>query len=193
MANQSDEEPRSDNTEEFAPEEPWPDSTTYAFAKALDAACVKTYRLDFDAAVQEYRALEAEFLPRIARQDYALEIRRRIAERILDAAHGKKVPFEVCTSSWNDLLHLGFSNFERQCTMTWFFADCCRKHQQTETGLAVLDPLIAELERLRVEAIATNEPVDYYDHELALLQIGSAARLRRLDGPISGSRGPSRI
>jgi hypothetical protein len=162
MTDQNDNQPENDDGADI--NEPWPG---YAFAKASDAACVKCFRLDFDAAVQEYRALEAEFLARIGdRQNDALEIRRRVAERILDAAHGKKAPFETCTNAWNDLLQLGFSNFERKCTMTWFFADCCRKHRQTEIGLAVLEPLIAELERLRAEAAATNESVDYYDHEL---------------------------
>jgi hypothetical protein len=104
------------------------------------------------------------------RENDALEFRRRTAERILDAAHGKKIPFETCTNAWNALLQLGFSSIDRQSTMTWFFADCCRKHSQVDVGLGVLDPLIAELERLRDDALAAKQPVTYYRNEIATLQ-----------------------
>ena len=37
-------------------------------------------------------------------------------------------------------------------------------------GLALLEPLIADLERLGAEPTATKQEVDYYDYELESLQ-----------------------
>jgi hypothetical protein len=65
---------------------------------------------------------------------------------------------------------LGFYRIERQISMTWFFADSCREHGHTDLGLALLDPLIVELERLRAEPTVTTQLAEYYDYELEPLR-----------------------
>ncbi len=44
--------------------------------------------------------------------------RRRIAEHILMLAHHKRPPFEVFREAWNDLVRLGFSGIDRECSMS---------------------------------------------------------------------------
>lgn len=158
----------TDNSES----EGWPDSISRDFAMARDGTWLKTRFMTFDETVREYKAVEAAFVHRAGDNDFRADsIRRCVAEDILkQAVHDKPQPFDTCTRLWDDLVTHGFPEIESRCTATWFFADCCRKHGQVEIGLAVLEPLIAELERLYAEAAATNQPDEYYRNELNLIR-----------------------
>lgn len=141
--------------------------TSNAFTKALDEATVKSFRMNFADAAKEYQAVQAEFLARVEDHDtVALEIRRRIAELMLQCAREKKQPFETCQKLWDELVLLGFTNIERRCNMTWFFADCCRKWGQGEIGRSVLGPLIVEIERLLAEPGVKKQAAKHYRYEL---------------------------
>jgi len=85
------------------------------------------------------------------------------------APHARAIeapPLEVCREAWKDIVRLGFSGREREYTMGWFFADCCRYDENPEEGLAVLEPLIAELERGLEEARATQSSTEYHEYHL---------------------------
>jgi hypothetical protein len=145
-----------------------------AFERARGVASVKYIRnkeIDFASIVAEYRAIEAEFLAHfLDNEENAQQVRRIMTEMLLQAAWDKDQPFETCQRYWNDLLQLGFYRIERQSNQTWLFAEICREHGQTELGLAVLDPLIAELERLRAEPTVTTQATKFYDQELESLR-----------------------
>ena len=80
-------------------------------------------------------------------QDFdVLEVKRRVAERILQAAHGYEQPFEVCRDACNDLLRRGFTDLYTRCTASDCYADCCLLDEQFDAGIAVLTPLIADLQ-----------------------------------------------
>ena len=118
-----------------------------AFAQASDALLVKS--LDqgrsFTDAVDDFRQLEAEFVARAGGNEFdVIETKRRIVETILLLAHHKRPSFEVCREAWNDLVRLGFSHIERECTMSWYYADSCRQSQQPEAGLAVLEGTLGD-------------------------------------------------
>ena len=126
---------------------------------------------DFASVVTDYRAIEAEFLVHMGdNEENAQQVRRIVAEFLFCAARDKDQPFETCQRYWNDLQRLGFYRIERQVDLTGLFAICCREHGQTELGLAVLDPLIAELERLRAEPTVTEFAAEYYEERLASLR-----------------------
>ncbi|HVK69445.1 MAG TPA: hypothetical protein VM694_33540 [Polyangium sp.] len=99
--------------------------------------------------VADYRRIEADFAPRAgdASRRFMRTVKRRIAEDLLWAASRLEQPFEVCRDAWNELVRLGFTDLWEQCqTAQTYVASCLRTHKPEE-GLAVLEPLIAELER----------------------------------------------
>jgi hypothetical protein len=148
----------------------WPEDVAIDFSQALTLATINSFRVDFATTVAEYRAIEAKFLPRFGNHaENAQQVRRHITEMVLDAAMTKKEPFETCLGYWNELLQLGFYRIERRCRATWSFADCCRTHGQRDIGLAVLNPLMDELERLRAEPDVTKPASEYFRHELETL------------------------
>jgi hypothetical protein len=156
----------------------WPRDVSIAFDRSLGVASLKYVKkilknidVDFASVVAEFRAIEAEFLVRIGdNEENAQQVRRIVTEMLLDAARDTDQPFETCQRYWNDLVQLGFYRIERQCLKTALFAITCGKHGHTETGFALLDPLIAELERLRAEPTVAKQAVEYYDGELVSLR-----------------------
>lgn len=143
------------------------------FAAAHDALLVKSLEptRTFAEAVDDYRRLEADFVARAADSDFAvLETRRRVAETILVLAHDKRPPFEVCREAWKELLRLGFTDMSARSVHSWFYVDCCAYDEKLEEGLAVLEPLIAELERGFEEAKAAQKFTGFYDYELEKLR-----------------------
>ncbi|MBK9259952.1 MAG: hypothetical protein IPM54_08970 [Polyangiaceae bacterium] len=99
--------------------------------------------LTFEQAVREYRQIEAEF---VECADDDEETKRRITESILDSACKSDQPHEVCREIWEELVQRGFSNEERRHSMSMTYARCCQSNGEFDAGLAVIDPLINDLE-----------------------------------------------
>ncbi len=166
------------------------------FAKAHGVLLVKSLERTrtFAEAVDDHRRLEAEFVMRAPDNEYhVLEIRRRVAEIILVLASKKHPPFEVCQEAWNDLLRLGFTDLSARCTASRFFADCCAYEENPEQGLAVLEPLIADLERGLEEAGATQDSKDFYEYQLEPLRDLQGEILAQQRGERSPERSTRRI
>jgi len=126
-----------------------------ALARAIESTWLKTRDRSFADIAREYKVVEAEFVARAGDDAcFALETKRRSAEQIFKAGLESPEPFDTCQELWNDLLRLGFTNLERRCMMSWFYADGCLRYKQPEAGLSVLEPLIAELERWLAELTA---------------------------------------
>jgi hypothetical protein len=102
----------------------------------------------FEAAVQEYRQIEADLIARPGIEPwYLLELRRRIAEWILTSAERDDVPFEQFQEAWNGLLELGFTDIDRKQYMAWLYADYCLTNGHYDAGLEVIEPVLAEFEQ----------------------------------------------
>lgn len=176
MRNMTDEpndesESGGDSIAELQGYDKWPEDVAIAFERAHGVASLKNIKTDFTSALADYRAIEAEFVVRVGdNEENAQQVRRIMAEMLLEKAWQTEEPFETCQRLWNDLQRLGFYRIERQCFMTWYFADCCRAHGQMNMGLAVLNPLIAELERLRAEPSVTKLAAECYDDRLVSLR-----------------------
>jgi hypothetical protein len=102
--------------------------------------------LGFEEIVEQYRIIEAELVQQAGDDQFdIIETKRRIAEWILTAASWRDQPFDVCQKAWNDLLALGFTSRYMKCNMACIYVDCCLETMQYEAGLAVVEPVIAEL------------------------------------------------
>ncbi|MDI1431302.1 hypothetical protein [Polyangium sorediatum] len=126
----------------------------------------------FAEAALDFRKLEAEFVERAGDDEFDVrETRRRIAETILLLVHDKRPPFDACREAWNDLVRLGFSGIDLECSMSWFYADGCAYDERPDEGLVVLEPLLAKLERLLEETKGSGVeyPARLYENELERL------------------------
>jgi hypothetical protein len=166
----------------------WP-KETIAFHRARNALSVKYLKdrkngkSDLDSVVAEFRAIETEYLVHVGDdEEIAQDVRRIIAGMIFEAAWYLDEPFETCQRYWNEVVELGYWGIDRQAAMTGSFAVCCSEYGQTDLGLATLDPLIAELERLRAEPAVTQQAAEYYDYELD--------SLRKLRARLEAERAP---
>ncbi|MRG91163.1 hypothetical protein [Polyangium spumosum] len=142
------------------------------FAEASKVVILKSidWTWSFTSIVDDYRRLEAEFVARMGDSAFGvLETKRRIAENILSLAHSRHPPFEVCREAWNDLVRLGFAESFIEYLMTWTYADCCAYDEKPAEGLAVLEPLLADLERQREERMAAQQSTEFQDHYIEYL------------------------
>lgn len=152
----------------------WPQDVAMDFERARGVASleyIKNLKGDFAPVVKMFRALEAEFVVRVGdNEENMQQVRRIITEMLLQASWDMDQPFETCLKYWRDLELVGFYCIERRCLNAGAFAVCCQHYGHTDMGLALLDPLIAELQRLRAEPIATKREVEYYEKEMASLR-----------------------
>ena len=157
------------------------DPKEVAFCRKTEAILIKEPEMQYADIVRAYREIEEEFVNHAGYDDWeVLETKRRIAESIFRAACDSEQPFDVCRDNWNTLVELGFSSIEMFSTMTWFYADCCLLHEQNEIGLALVEPLIAELETALADPACTEQAARFYNQELRPLR-----ELRdELEGPL---------
>jgi hypothetical protein len=143
-------------------------------ARRIESILIRKPPLSFEEMLEEYQKVEAELVEEAGDDEFEIvETRRRIAEWILTAAFLRDQPFEVCERSWNHLVQLGFSNLDKKCTMTCIYADCCWENEQDKVGLAVVEPLITELEQFLAETML---PSNWHSHHESNLD---ALRRRR--------------
>jgi hypothetical protein len=148
----------------------WPQGVAIAFNNAVHRTFldhVKDKSVTYTTTVATFRAIENEFLKHFENNETnALEVRRIIAEYILEMSWYKNEPFETCQRCWNDLVQLGFYRIEREGLQTGVFAALCLSYRQIDLGLSVVEPLIAKFERLRAEPNLTDSAAEYYDEEI---------------------------
>jgi hypothetical protein len=163
-----------------------------AFVKASNAILLKSFHRtrSYAEVVADYRRLELEFVAKMGDDEFgALETKRHVAESILSLAHGYPPSFDVCREAFHGLVRLGFTNLLMKCMESWLYADICAYDEQPEEGLAVLDPLITELEQWLKESRATQRPTLFYEDELQTLK-----KLRdELEAQRMGQISPERI
>jgi hypothetical protein len=148
----------------------FPDSLTRDFAMAMDAAWLKTKDSPFADVVREYKAVESIFTARAAdNEEYVLGMRRGVAEAIFKEAVLHQQSFDTCMARWEDVVRLGISEIQTRSTMTWYYAECCRRNKRTEMGLEMLEPHIAELQRLLADPNVEEGWAGYYRQELDIM------------------------
>lgn len=120
----------------------------WELGQAIQAIMAASFDRNFADVVRDYRRIEEDFVNRPDGNDFhVLETKRRIAEAILLASHAHQQPFDICRNAWDALVSLGFTNLRTKCTESWWYADCCLINEQFDAGLAVLEPLIIEVQK----------------------------------------------
>ncbi len=114
--------------------------------------------LSFEEAAREYRQIEAELVKRAGGNEIqATETKRRITEVLLDSAYGTRQSHEVCHGLWEELVQRGFTNEERRHAMSRRYVQCCNFNGKFDAGLAVIEPLVSELESNLEDTTLTEE------------------------------------
>jgi hypothetical protein len=142
-----------------------------AFTQRVHAVLLRAEREDmsFEEEVREYRRIEAEFVERERDSEWkVVETQRRITEWILGRALDHDVPQDVCREVWKEMLERGFTDLERRLTMSGIYARCCQMNGEFDEGLAITEPLIAELEQLLEAEATTLTPEMRFDCEQSL-------------------------
>lgn len=128
------------------------------FTQRVHAIRMREDDLGFAGVVREYRQIETEFVAREANDEWAvIETKRRITEGLLDSALRTKQSQEVCQELWDEILERGFSGIDMRHMMSDVYARCCQMNGAFDTGIAVLEPLVAELEQLLQQTTLTSQ------------------------------------
>ena len=143
----------------------------WELGQAIQRIMAASFDRNFEDVIGDYRRIEEDFMNRASGNDFhVLETKRRIAEAILLATHSHRQPFDICRNAWDDLVRLGFTNLRTRCTESWWYADCCLLEGQFDIGLAVLEPLIVDMERQVDEAIHSNRSPKGLKEQLVRLE-----------------------
>jgi hypothetical protein len=137
--------------------------------KPISAASSEHSFAEVDA---KYRTLETEFMSRLQPEDdfFVPELKSRIAHARFVAAHEHRQPFEVCRNLWNALHPWDFGHLEIKCPMIRRYAECCLLNNEPDAGLAVVEPLLAELQHQVDTDTADDMPSGKYPEEISRLQ-----------------------
>ena len=116
-------------------------------AEDIASVCLKESVMTFEDIVKSYRIIERSHLARASdNQFHALETRRRVAERLVDAAIHKDRPWEESRVLLDELFRLGFTNIEVKVFVLQSYSKYCLKIGRSDEGIALLAPLETELE-----------------------------------------------
>jgi hypothetical protein len=114
---------------------------------ALHEADIKLSRgRPYHEIVAAFEAVGNKYLPLLAGDWRALELRRRVAERILCAAMVAERPIDECESVLNRVIVLGFDDLGDKSQRIAAFAGHCESHGYPDLARRYLVPLIDELE-----------------------------------------------
>ncbi len=170
-------ESNGDDLAELMGYDKWPREVSLAFDRALGVVSVKYLQdlenrtFDFASVVDDFRALEAEYMTIVRDNEESVrQVRRIVTEKLLQMTSNLDEPFETSQMFWHELQRLGFYRIEREINNTWLFAEICREHGQTDVGLSVIDPVIAKVEQLHARPGITQWASEYYEQELGYLR-----------------------
>ncbi len=170
-------ESNGDDLAELMGYDKWPREVSLAFDRALGVVSVKYLQdlenrtFDFASVVDDFRALEAEYMTIVRDNEESVrQVRRIVTEKLLQMTSNLDEPFETSEMFWHELQRLGFYRIEREINNTWLFAEICREHGQTDVGLSVIDPVIAKVEQLHAKPGITQWASEYYEQELGYLR-----------------------
>lgn len=150
------------DSDEMDPEE-------IAFTQRINEVFLRKQKMSFDEVVRQYRQIEAEFVERAGdNEHHVIETKRRITEWLLSEAHRERQPYEECRAIFEELVQRGFSDaFQRQM-MSGIYVRCCQRYGEFEAGLAVIEPLIAEVEHLLEDATLPPDMRAFWEDDLTI-------------------------
>ena len=139
------------------------------FVQRMHDVRMREEDLGFEAVSREYRQIETEFVAREANDESEVaETKRRITESLLDSALRTQQPQKVCRELWDEMLQRGFSGIDMRHSMGDVYARCCQENGEFDTGIAVLTPLITELEQLLQRDTLTPQNREFCEENLRI-------------------------
>jgi hypothetical protein len=126
------------------------------FMQRIVAVLQRRKELSFDESVREYRQVEAEFVARAGDNEArALATKQSITNHLLMEAERTEQPHAVCRELWEELIQRGFISINLRHVMSSTYARSCQWNGEFDVGIAVLEPLIAELDVLLMQPALT--------------------------------------
>jgi hypothetical protein len=142
------------------------------FARSLALEMTRAATISYGEVVRSLRRLEREYVPQLdGRPKFARELRRRIAEKLLEQAilHGCKL--SVCRARLNAAARLGFTDVEQSAHYRLLYAKgaFARGHKRVayRTATAVASDLERSLRRRRKNLLGKHLlklTMEYLDH-----------------------------
>lgn len=122
--------------------------------------------------VSEYHNAEADFLARLEGDNKTFEpdVRSHFATAILEDAYERHEAFEICQTAWNELVRYGFADLGHRCAATRIYAESCLFNRHPDEGLAVVEPLLAELGEHRDGNAAMGIRPEFYTRKISRLE-----------------------
>ena len=103
--------------------------------------------LSYRGVVTHLKRIERAFVKQLqGRPQYALEVRRRIAENLLKEAVRLKCSFRLCRDRMQGLETLGFSNIETKSTYYFIYAKAAMHHRHYRVALRTASDMAREWE-----------------------------------------------
>ncbi len=138
------------------------------FTQKISETILHEMEWPFDAVAREFRRIEEEFVARAGdNKEIALDFKRRISKHILGAALMADQTHEVCREIWEEVVKRDFPDHEQKRTHTVIYARCCQMNGEFAAGIAVLEPLITEMEQLLKGKALKRKERKWYEKDLA--------------------------
>jgi hypothetical protein len=142
-----------------------------AFTQRVSEAILREMQWPFEKVADEFRRIEEEFVGRAGdNQEVALDFKRRISKQILGAALGADQPHLVCQKIWDELVERGFSDHETMRNNTAIYARCCQFNGEFAAGIAVLEPLITEMEQSLKGKVLKKKERKWYEKDVMIFR-----------------------
>lgn len=165
-------ETAADSHEEPSPEQRLQIELMIRLSKVISQVRRSSSERSFSENVDAYRQAEADFIAQFQPTEsfYQVEVRRQILYGILEESYKRRQPFEVGCNVWDEVVQCGFAKLTDRCAITRLYAGYCLFNQQRNAGIAVIEPLLAELRTHIDEGTNTEMPVQRYPREIARLE-----------------------
>lgn len=142
-----------------------------AFSQSVHETILREMEWPFAEVEREYRRIEKEFVARAGdNEEVAHDFKRRISNQILGAACRADQPHEVCRRIWDELVERGFQDHEMKRIHTGIYARCCQFNGEFAAGIAVLEPLISEIEQALIGKTLKKRERTFYEKDLTLFR-----------------------
>jgi hypothetical protein len=119
-----------------------------AFARDVEMEVIKSASLSYAQIAQNNRRLERHYLALLGESsEFSLELRRRIAEQLLEQALLRGCTQQVCRSKLNSAMRVGFTNVERQAHYHLLYAKGAFERGHIRAARKIASTMVEELER----------------------------------------------
>lgn len=120
-----------------------------AFGHALDLELVKSSSISYSQVVRNLRSLERDYVKKLkAHPEFALEIRRRIAESVLDQALLHGCNLSICRAKLSNASRLGWTDIGRKAHFHLVYARVALASGHKRVARRVAFAMVKEIQNM---------------------------------------------